>query len=145
YDAVQKQMAAKPAPIRKLFLAGMAAQSNLRENRPLTLGQKLALPVAKKIIFSKILQKFGGRMEFAISGGAALSREVAEFVDNLGILVFEGYGLTETSPVACANTPTARRIGSVGKSFPGITIKLDHEASGDPVEGEVVVYGHNVM
>lgn len=145
YDAVQKQMAGKPAPIRALFKAGMAGQSRLRENKPLTLGQKLALPVARKIIFSKILQKFGGRLEFAISGGAALSREVAEFVDNLGILVFEGYGLTETSPVAAANTPSARRIGSVGKAFPGITIKLDHEASGDPVEGEIVVYGHNVM
>lgn len=145
YDNVQKQMASKPAPIRALFEAGMTAQSRLKNNQPLTLGQKLALPIAKKIIFSKILDKFGGRLQFAISGGAALSRDVGEFVDNLGILVFEGYGLTETSPVAAANTPTQRRIGSVGKPFPGITIKLDHEASDDAEEGEIIVYGHNVM
>lgn len=145
YDSVQKQMAGKPAPIRALFEAGMTAQSRLKNNEPLTIGQKLALPIAKKIIFSKILEKFGGRLQFAISGGAALSRDVGEFVDNLGILVFEGYGLTETSPVAAANTPTQRRIGSVGKPFPGVTIKIDTEGSEDPNEGEIVVYGHNVM
>lgn len=145
YDAVQKQMTGKPAPIRALFRAGMRAQSKLKRGEALTVGEKVALPVAKKLIFSKVLEKFGGRLQFAISGGAALSREVGEFVDNLGVLVFEGYGLTETSPVASANTPTARRAGSVGKAFPGITVKIDHEASGDEKEGEIVVYGHNVM
>lgn len=147
YDSVQKQMAGKPAPIRALFEAGMTAQSRLKNNEPLTIGQKLALPIAKKIIFSKILEKFGGRLQFAISGGAALSRDVGEFVDNLGILVFEGYGLTETSPVAAANSPTERRIGSVGKPLPGITIKIDQEASEDSTdgEGEIIIYGHNVM
>lgn len=145
YDAVHKKMAAKPAPIRALFATGMRAQTKAKNGESLSMGEKIALPVAKKIVFSKIVQQFGGRLQFAISGGAALSKEVGEFVDNLGILVFEGYGLTETSPVASCNTPTARRIGSIGKAIPGVTLKLDYEASGSGDEGEVIVYGHNVM
>ena len=145
YDGVQKQMAAKPALIQKLFKAGMSAQGRLNKGESVGLGDRLALALAQRLIFSKIIGKFGGRLRYAMSGGAALSREVAEFVDALGIMVFEGYGLTETSPVATVNSPTARRIGSVGKPIPGVTVKLDFEASGSKEEGEIVVYGHNVM
>ncbi len=145
YDGVQKQMTAKPAIIQSIFRTGMAAQSKLKRGESAGLGEQLALFIAKKIIFKKIVQKFGGQLKFAISGGAALSREVAEFVDNLGIVVFEGYGLTETSPVATCNTPAARRIGTVGKALPGVTITLDHQASGDKEEGEIVISGHNIM
>ncbi len=146
YDGVQKQMAAKPAIIQSLFRNGMRAQSEAKQGKSLGLGDTLVLALAKKLVFSKIVAKFGGRLQFAISGGAALSREVGEFVDNLGISVFEGYGLTETSPVAAANTPEGgRRIGTVGKPIPGVRIVLDHEASGSQEEGEIVVYGHNVM
>ncbi len=146
YDGVQKQMAAKPAIIQSLFRNGLRAQSEAKQGKSLGLGDTLVLALAKKLVFSKIVAKFGGRLQFAISGGAALSREVGEFVDNLGISVFEGYGLTETSPVAAANTPEGgRRIGTVGKPIPGVRIVLDHEASGSQEEGEIVVYGHNVM
>ncbi len=145
YDGVQKQMAAKPAVIRRLFATAMSAQSRAKKGEPVSLGEKVALAVSKKIIFSKIVAKFGGRLRYAMSGGAALSKEVGEFVDNLGIMVFEGYGLTETSPVATVNTPAARRIGSVGKAIPGVRVELDFESSGSPDEGEVIVHGHNVM
>lgn len=145
YDGVQKQIAGKPAVIQALFRNAMAGQSKLKKGEPLSLGEKISLPLAKKIVFKKIVARFGGRLRYAISGGAALSKEVAEFVDNLGITVFEGFGLTETSPIASANTPEHRRIGSVGKAIPGVTITLDHEASGNPEEGEIVVAGHNVM
>src|SRR5690606_5583630 len=64
---------------------------------------------------------------------------------SLGILVYEGYGLTETSPIATANWPGARKIGTVGKPIPGIRIEIDREVTGDPKHGEIVVYGHNVM
>ena len=55
--------------------------------------------------FRRVRQRFGGKLRFAISGSAALNREVAEFVNALGIEVYEGYGLTEASPVVCVNTP----------------------------------------
>ena len=80
-------------------------------------------------------------MEYAFSGGAALSREVAEFVDGLGITVYEGYGLTETSPIATVNRPGGHRIGSVGQPLPGVKIVIDKAASGDPKHGEIIVYG----
>lgn len=145
YDGVQKNVASKPALIQSIFRNGMTAQSKLKNGEALTLGEKVSLPLAKKLVFSKIVQRFGGRLKFAVSGAAALSRDVAEFVDNLGIMVFEGYGLTETSPIATANSPSARRIGSVGKPIPGVRVVLDHEVTGDAVEGEIVIYGHNVM
>lgn len=124
---MNKQIAGKPAPIQGLFRTGMSAQGKLKKGEALSLPEKLLLPLARKLVFSKVVAKFGGRLRYAISGGAALSKEVAEFVDNLGITVFEGYGLSETSPVASVNSPNARRIGSAGKAIPGITIKLDHE------------------
>ena len=98
--------------------------------------------------------RFGGRLKYAFSGGAALSREVAEFIDSLGITVYEGYGLTETSPIATANLPGARKIGSVGRAIPGVRIDIDSATgerkpaeNGKPArfEGEIIVYGHNVM
>ncbi|MFN7132452.1 MAG: AMP-dependent synthetase/ligase, partial [Myxococcales bacterium] len=145
YDGVQKQMAQKPAIIQSLFRNAMRAQTMQKQGKSVSLGDTVSLAIARKLVYSKIVARFGGKLQFAMSGGAALSKEVAEFVDNLGIMVFEGYGLTETSPVAAVNTPAARRIGSVGKPIAGVRIVLDHEASGSPDEGEIVVYGHNVM
>lgn len=80
-----------------------------------------------------------------MSGSAALSKEVAEFVDALGIAVYEGYGLSEASPVVSSNYPGFQRIGSVGKPFPSVRVVIDKDVTGDPVNGELVVYGDNVM
>jgi long-chain acyl-CoA synthetase len=98
-----------------------------------------------KLVFAKVRERFGGRLKYAFSGGAAISKEVAEFIDALGIVVYEGYGLTETSPIATANWPGARKIGSVGKPIPGVRIEIDREVTGDPKHGEIIVHGHNVM
>ena len=70
-------------------------------------------------------QKFGGRLKLVVSGSAALSKEVAEFIDALGIEVYEGYGLTETAPVISVNTPAHRKIGSVGKPLAGVRVVID--------------------
>jgi long-chain acyl-CoA synthetase len=88
---------------------------------------------------------FGPNLKYAFSGGAAISREVAEFIDNIGVTVYEGYGLTETSPIATANNPTGRKMGTVGKAIPGTRIGIDKQITGDPKNGEIIVYGHNVM
>ncbi|WP_437752396.1 AMP-dependent synthetase/ligase [Sorangium sp. So ce1389] len=145
YEGVQKQMTEKPAVIQGLFRAGLRAAAKRGKGEPLGLVERLALAVADRVIFSKIRAKFGGKLRYAISGGAALSYEVAEFVDALGITVYEGYGLTETSPVAAVNYPGFRRLGSVGKPIPGVKIAIDRSETHDPRQGEIVIYGPNVM
>ena len=145
YDGVNKQMAARPAAIRGLFYGGLAAATKRRKGEPLTLGDKLKLALANKLVFGKIRAKFGGRLKYAFSGGAALSKDVAEFIDGLGITVYEGYGLTETSPIATANRPGAHRIGSVGKAIPGCKVVIDKSAGSDGKQGEILLYGPNIM
>jgi long-chain acyl-CoA synthetase len=145
YDRVNKQMAERPAPIRKLFHAGLRAATKQKKGEALGVFEKLTVSLADKIIFTKVRALLGGRMKYAFSGGAALSRDVAEFIDALGIVVYEGYGLTETSPIATANRPGSQRIGSVGKAIPGVRIEIDHKASGEEKSGEIVVHGPNIM
>src|SRR5450432_2047254 len=145
YDVVNKQMVERPKPIQALFHAGIRAATKKKRGDSLTLGEGLALAVADRLIFSKVRARFGGRLRFSVSGSAALAREVAEFVDALGISVFEGYGLTEASPVVSANSPDFTRIGTVGKPLPRVRVEIDRVATGDAVNGEIVVYGDNVM
>jgi long-chain acyl-CoA synthetase len=144
YDGVNKQMVEKPSFIRNLFRAGLRA-ANKKKKADLGIGEKITLALADKLVFTKIRAKFGGRLKYAFSGGAALSKEVGEFIDGLGITVYEGYGLTETSPIATANRPGHHLIGSVGKAIPGVKIVIDKTATGDAKQGEILVYGPNVM
>ncbi len=146
YDGVQKQIRGKPAAIQSIFHAGMRAASKEKSGESKTLWEMIALPLARWLIFGKIKEKFGGELKFACSGAAALSPDVAEFVDNLGIIVLEGYGMTETSGVTTCNSMDERRIGSVGKAIPGCWVKLDHTVAGsDDQNGEIVIYGHGIM
>ncbi len=98
-------------------------------------------------VFSKVRERFGGRLRYAVSGGAALSPEVGEFIDKLGIFVCEGYGLTETSPIVSTNHPTARKLGSVGRPIEGVEVIIDRSVvdDEDSNDGEIVVSGPNVM
>ena len=103
--------------------------------------------ILDKLVFSKVRDAFGGNLKYAISGGAAISVEVANFIDNLGIKVYEGYGLSETSPIVTANWPGSRKIGTVGKPIPGVRVEIDASGQEDEEssDGEILVYGHNVM
>lgn len=145
YDGVNQQMRDKPKPIQNLFHAGIRAATRRSRGNQLSFGESLTLKLADKLIFKKVRQRFGGRLRLVVSGSAALSKEVAEFIDALGIDVYEGYGLTETAPVASVNTPGNRKIGSVGKALPNVRLVIDTQVTGDPKNGEIVVYGDNVM
>ena len=110
-----------------------------REGETLSFMENLALTLARKIIFKKILDRFGGRLRLAVSGASALSAEVAEFVNDIGIGVYEGYGLSENSAALTMNLPGKRKFGSVGKPLPGIRIEIDSSVEGSKEEdGEVV-------
>ncbi|MEN9578460.1 MAG: hypothetical protein RJA70_1469, partial [Pseudomonadota bacterium] len=145
YDGVNRQMAGKPAPIQALFRKGLKLAAKRRAGEALGFADKCLLAAAEKLIFSKVRAKFGGRLKLVLSGSAALNKDVAEFIDALGILVYEGYGLTETSPVATANYPGHRKIGTVGKALPGCKIELDFSKSDNEGEGEIIIFGPNVM
>ena len=148
YDRVNKQVDEGPAYRKTIFktaIANAVARKKLAGQKRTSGFADLKQKIFDKLVFQKIRDRFGGRLRYAFSGGAAISREVAEFIDNLGITVYEGYGLTETSPIATANWPGARKIGSVGKPIPGVTIQIDRAETGDPKNGEIVVHGHNVM
>lgn len=145
YDGVNQQMHDKPKAIQALFRAGIRAATRRSRGNQLSFGESLTLKLADKLIFKKVRQRFGGRLRIVVSGSAALSKEVAEFIDALGIDVYEGYGLTETAPVASVNTPGNRKIGSVGKALPNVRLVIDTQVTGDPKNGEIIVYGDNVM
>ena len=145
YDGVNQQMRDKPKPIQALFRAGIRAATRKSRGAQLGFSESLALKLADKLIFKKVRQKFGGRLKLVVSGSAALSKEVAEFIDALGIEVYEGYGLTETAPVISVNTPAHRKIGSVGKPLAGVKVVIDTQVTGDAKHGEIIAYGANLM
>ena len=148
YDALQKMMAAKGGVTKTIFdraLVNERKRAALAAKGKTTRWVEMQHQMYDRLVFSKVREGFGGRLKYSISGGAAISVEVAEFISALGMTVYEGYGLTETSPVAAANTPSHRRVGSVGKEIPGVRIEIDREVTGDPEIGEVVIHGPNVM
>lgn len=138
YTAVQAQIKSKPALVQNMVKRAFESKRTLRADGSLGLGDKINLALTDKLVFSKVRARFGGRLRYAVSGGAALAPEVAEFVDGLGISVYEGYGLTETAPVLSVNRPGYHRIGTVGQPIPGVRIVIDPD-------GEIIAYGDNIM
>jgi long-chain acyl-CoA synthetase len=94
--------------------------------------------LANKLVFSKIRDGMGGRVETFISGGAPLGRELAEWFATVGIRIHEGYGLTETSPVIAVNTPVNHRIGTVGKVLGNLEVRIAED-------GEIMARGPSVF
>jgi len=94
--------------------------------------------LAERLLYSKVRAGLGGRLEIFISGGAPLGRELAEWYAAIGIRIYEGYGLTETSPVIAVNTPQAHKIGTVGKPLPNLEVRIAED-------GEVLVRGPSVF
>ncbi len=94
--------------------------------------------IADKLIYSKVKARFGGKIKFFVSGGAPLSKHLAEFFAAVDITILEGYGLTETSPVLTVNSPTDLKFGYVGKPLFNVNIKIADD-------GEILAKGPNIM
>jgi long-chain acyl-CoA synthetase len=121
---------------------------------------KVQQNLAHRLVFSKLHEKLGGNLKFAVSGGAALPKKIGLFFQAAGIKIIEGYGLTETAPVLSANPMEAPRYGTVGHVLPGITVAIqrldDNEIIGrqrgdeypsdlTTEEGEIIAKGPNMM
>lgn len=101
-----------------------------------------------KLLFSKIRESFGGRLDFFIGGGALLDIELQRFFYAIGIPMYQGYGLSEASPVISANSPKAHKLGSSGKIVPNLEVKIcgtDGNELPKGEKGEIVIKGENVM
>ncbi len=134
----QAEGGAKEKIFNQAFKVGLAVDRLKAEGKPVPLPLKVQHGLFDKLVFSKIRDRFGGRVRFFISGAAALNQDIAEWFHAAGILILEGYGLTETSAGSFVNHPDQYKYGTVGPVFPGSEVKL---GAGD----EILIKGPGVM
>ncbi len=130
------------SPIRKkLFYwalnLGSTYHKNLREGNTSIMNTS-QLKIAESLVLSKIKARFGGRLRFFVSGGAALPQQTGEFFEAIGITILEGFGLTETSPVTHVNRPGKIKFGTVGFPIKNVEAKVAED-------GEILLKGPNIM
>jgi long-chain acyl-CoA synthetase len=132
YSTICTELRKRSAASRKAFYAGLAlalaAARYRREGKAVPLRIRAPLALADRLLFRKVRARFGGRLSVPASGAAPLSKDLAEFYEAVGMPLIEGYGLTEGG-VAALNPLDAPRPGSIGKTMPGVEIKIseDHE------------------
>ncbi len=142
YSKVMDNVLSSSALKKKIFF--WAVKTGREMSRKKLLNQSVSRMLqfkhnlAHKLVFAKIIEKTGGRMRMFFSGGAPLSKDIAEFFYAMDLVVLEGYGLTETAPVIAVNTFDNMRFGTVGKPIPGVDVKIAED-------GEILTKGPNIM
>ena len=112
--------------------------STLRQRQqPIPTGLRLWQWLAHQLVFKKLHQTVGGRLRYFVSGGAPLAQDITEFFHAAGILILEGYGLTETCPALTANRYDHYKFGTVGTALPGVELRI-------AADGEIVARGPNI-
>jgi len=149
YDGLWAKMNKEGGLAKTLFVMGVEAARKKRELA--AKGQSdfmtnIKFKLVDKIVFQKVRERLGGRLMGSMSGSAAMNPEIAQFFFDIGVPIYDCYGLTETSPAATMNASYDYRLGSVGKAIDKIKIVIDKSVvEEDAKDGEVIVYGPNVM
>lgn len=143
FEKVYNSAEQKAAADGKLKIFRMAAATAIDYSRALDagkpgLGLRMRHALFDKLVYSKLRAIMGGRVTHAISGGAPLGERLGHFFRGIGVVVLEGYGLTETTAPATVNTPKRIKIGTVGPPLPGTAVRI-------APDGEICLQGHNVM
>jgi long-chain acyl-CoA synthetase len=143
YARVISTVEAGPGLRRRIFywatrLGGQHYQNHL-DGRADSFWLRAQMKVADRLVFHKIRARTGGRVRYFVSGGAPLSREIGEFFYAMGMLILEGYGLTETAPLLTLNTPQDFKFGTVGRPVAETQVRID------PGTGEILARGPQVM
>lgn len=141
HATILSQIEAKPA-MHKIFNWALGIGNEMarktRAKEAISPILRLEHVAADRLVFSKLRDKLGGRLRFVLSGGAPLAAEIAEFFHAIGLLLLEGYGLTETTAAICANSPLAYKFGTVGKPLGEVELKIASD-------GEILVRSAKVM
>ncbi|MBI2878773.1 MAG: long-chain fatty acid--CoA ligase, partial [Candidatus Rokubacteria bacterium] len=141
YARILAQVEGGPPLKKRLFYwalgVGRAVSRLQQARRPIPIWLGLRHVLAHRLVFGKLHRALGGRLRFCVSGGAPLGREIAEFFHAAGILILEGYGLTETCPALTFNRVDRFKFGTVGQPLPGVTLRI----AGD---GEILARGPNI-
>lgn len=142
HDRVLRAVQAGSSLKQKIFhwgvSVGSAVSSQIQQGKKPSALLQLQQNIADKLVFAKLKAATGGQLRFFVSGGAALPQSIAEFFHAAGILILEGYGLTETSPVISMNHPAKWRFGTVGAPVPGVEVQIAED-------GEILTRGPHVM
>ncbi|MBT8400019.1 MAG: long-chain fatty acid--CoA ligase [Rhodothermia bacterium] len=164
YNLIFKSVSEGPGYKQKIFdwavRSGSMAAERFKAGKKLSPVLKMRIATAHKLVFAPLHEKLGGRVRFAVSGGAALPKAIGEFFEAAGVTIIEGYGLTETSPVVSINPVAKPRFGTVGHVIPGVTVAIQSlqdqsiigQLSGDDYPsdlttdpGEIIIKGPNIM
>jgi long-chain acyl-CoA synthetase len=149
YDTLRVKMEKEGGLAKALFDMGVEAAKERRKlaaQGESSLLTNLKFTIADRLVFKKIREKFGGRLKGAMTASAMMNVDIALFFFDIGIPVYDCYGLTETSPGIAMNAPSDYRLGSVGRAIDKVRIVIDRSAVEEGAQdGEIVVYGPNVM
>jgi len=139
---MQKQIATESQLKQRIFSFALSTgeqyNRQMAKKGSVSLALKAAHALSRKLVYKKILAKFGGRLRYFVSGGAALPKETGEYFSSLGITILEGYGLTETSPITNVNRPEKVKFGTVGPTVRNVEIRIADD-------GEILFKGPNIM
>ncbi len=137
-DGIRQAPPAKRRVAEWALRAGRVAAACELAGRPVPWPIRLRRAIADALVFRTLRSHLGGRLRFFVSGSAPLSKEIGEFFYSVGVMILEGYGLTETSPVIAVNRPPVPRFGSVGPPLPGVEVLIAED-------GEILTRGPHVM